>query len=488
MPTRQLCFSISGWVSVLTVVALSASPAWAQRTSFPDIDPPKTIVVSPAIATDPLLQYPLLPMWEERVPGNAVVEYGKVKAEQSNLFGRREIWEQIGQLTNSEDASLEEVAEAVSEGELRFVVRPTSVFRYLRRGAQCQSVDWQLGGRNEARFYDILIPEVQEQRTFARYLAVRTRGQVATGDLDGALETLRYSFAHGRSLEKTRIVIGTLVGLAITNIHLHTLEELIQQPGAPSLLDSLNALPRPLISPREGILFELGSSNPPVSAYRDFDVEIDDEDFWMERFRLLVSQLPDENWNQSAVDHSDVARLAMAAYGPAKEALIAAGRSPEEVDAYSVGRAIMMAVALEHRRNRDRCLVIASQPLHLAIRLARDLEEELASQRTTPLGSVGTTPIYGWLDGYLEAHARTQRHFAALRVIEAARRYAASNDGMLPPDFSALGELTDLTDPSTGKPFVLAQRGLSQSFQLQSPAVGGLALNWIVRLRAATDE
>lgn len=468
---------------LLTLCMLSAlhrTGAAETLTTEPASEPTTTrLTISPAQPADPPLRHTLLPTWDERLPGNAVVEYGKVKAEQNYLFSNYELWQRIGDLALPEATTLDDVKESTSSGDLQFVVGSGgSVFNYLRRGARCVTADWQLDVRNtENPLYGLLLPEVQEQRTFGRFFAARTRALVAQQDFDKAVENLKYALAHGRHLEETQITVGTLVGLAITNMHLGTLQELIQQPGAPSLLNALHALPRPFLSPSRGIEAEQFGVLPSIDAFRNLEDGRGDEAYWLKRLERGLLQMSEDYWTREEIPTKELALITMRAYTPAKQILSAAGYSPEELETIPVGRVILLAIEQEHTRRRDRVMLITSLPLHRGIQEAAKLESEI-SNLPEEVSSVYPLPTRS----YLQAHARTARQFAALRILEAIRLHAGSHNGTLPPSLETLSELTELTDPSTGRNFEL-ERIDDRSLRLRSPEIAGLSLDWIVQLR-----
>ena len=78
---------------ILTWAVLVPSLAPAQPARPPDEIKTKKLVLYPAPAPKPALKYILLPPYLDRKPGNAAVWYGKVTAEQLNLFGNRKLWD-----------------------------------------------------------------------------------------------------------------------------------------------------------------------------------------------------------------------------------------------------------------------------------------------------------------------------------------------------------------------------------------------------------
>jgi hypothetical protein len=68
------------------------------------------------------------------------------------------------------------------------------------------------------------------------------------------------------------------------------------------------------------------------------------------------------------------------------------------------------------------------------------------------LAAVFTLMVPRLSKAYL-SEARTERRFAALRVVEALRLYAAAHEGRLPARLADVTEVVVPDDPVTGRPF-----------------------------------
>jgi len=65
-------------------------------------------------------------------------------------------------------------------------------------------------------------------RSVTTLLALRVRCQLAEGRTDQAARTLQTGFAVGRHIADSPTLISALVGMAVSNIMLERLEEVIQ--------------------------------------------------------------------------------------------------------------------------------------------------------------------------------------------------------------------------------------------------------------------
>ena len=86
------------------------------------------------------------------------------------------------------------------------------------------------------------------ERGFWQILTAKAKAQIATGEYSGAVDTIRSGIATGRHIANSDSMIQGVMGVATASIMLKQVEMLIQSPGAPSMLRSLQDLPRPLIS------------------------------------------------------------------------------------------------------------------------------------------------------------------------------------------------------------------------------------------------
>src|SRR5262249_60215497 len=94
----------------------------------------------------------------------------------------------------------------------------------------------------------LLVPDLQAMRQPANALKVRFRAEVALGRFDDALRTAKTMFALSRHVSEHPIYIGSLVAIAVANVAIGPLEEMLEQPGCPNLYWALTNLPRPFVS------------------------------------------------------------------------------------------------------------------------------------------------------------------------------------------------------------------------------------------------
>src|SRR5579884_589798 len=225
---------------------------------FADASAPPTQTVihftlQPMAAPKPALKFQLLPQLAEMSPGNPVQGYLKAFMEQQHFFfdpavvKEREAWASLplDQLP---------VKQYPDYGK-------GNPLRQVDQAARLLTPDWQVLLQEKRDGYETLLPDVQQQRLLASALKVRFRFEIAQRRFEDAIATAKTMFAMSQHLAQHPSWIANLVGLAIANLAVEALEEMVQQPGCPNLYWALTDLPNPLVSFREGtrgeqLLFE----------------------------------------------------------------------------------------------------------------------------------------------------------------------------------------------------------------------------------------
>lgn len=401
---------------VLAVLPLAAK---ARQTA----PPPETLIrltVRPAAEPRPALRYQLLPELREMSPGNPIPNYLK------------------GLLD----------ADAVSDEQIS-----RSALREADRAARLDKPDWQILLRAKTDGIGLLLPDVQKMRAIAQALQARFREEIALGRIDDALVTAKTMFAMSRHMGEHPTLIGDLVGIAIAQVAVAPLEELLEQPGCPNLYWALTQLPSPLLSLRSGIEGErllIGaeirdlSDTAPMAGDRIEKVIKHIDGF--RRFepdnnplttRAYVSR---RSKNEKAVA---VARARLVEYGLA-ERLVA--RFPAD-------QVILLDERRRYEVNRDEEMKLMPLPtwefVARAVRPTRDRKMAEPSLFDLFLPAIYKVRL---------AQGRLEQRFALLRVVEALRLFAADHGGAWPT------KLEDVTvplppDPFTGKPFRYAVDG-----------------------------
>jgi len=185
---------------------------------------PETLIrltVDPMLAPQPALRYLLLPELRELTPGNPIANYLKCLLDQD--FTRP-------------DSTL-----------------GRNALKQAERAARMDKPDWQILPKLKTDGISLLLPDLQKMRELAGGLLERFRQEATARRFDDAIVSAKTLFALARHTGEHPTLIGDLVGLAIAQIAISPLEEMLQQPGCPNLYWALTNLPSPFISLEKGL-------------------------------------------------------------------------------------------------------------------------------------------------------------------------------------------------------------------------------------------
>lgn len=443
------------WFAV-TLLSICVSTQGASA----DDDTTLRLSLHPASEPVPPLKYRLLPEFRDQIAGNATVWYGKVFAEQQALTNHSEFWRDYDRYMK---LPLDELRE---EEFVAGIVNSRLLYGFLEKAARAQSCDWQLRVRQES-YYDILLPEVQQTRSFARLLSLKVRFQIAEGDLDGAIRSLQSGFALAQNVARGETVVNALIGTAIHRVMTDRVMELVQQPGAPNLYWALTSLPNPAIDFRPNLEAELAALS---LSFRLFDqVQSDDFDraHWNDRLRQFW-EAAEKNRRNRTSPAEPVELLVMRKYPLAKKRLIDGGFDQARVDAMPVARVVLLQSYLEYERRMQRQYRWVNFPYAEAIeRLSDEKKADSGVTETLPLQQLFGADVRS----IIKAKAITQLYVELLRTVEAIRLHAALHDGKLPEKLSEVTVVPVPDDPMTGQPF---------SYQLSgdTATIAPAAMDW----------
>ncbi|HEY1380965.1 MAG TPA: hypothetical protein VGF55_29465 [Gemmataceae bacterium] len=424
----------------LLVVIGTVAPAAAQE---PEI-PVRKLTVSPAAAPDRALRYHLLPELRDTTPGNAVLLYYRAFSPEwsSNLHGNQELQKKI------EEALDKSPAEVKAMPEIDFV-RHSHMLKEVDRAARRAYCDWELTPRLREDGVNLLIPDVQEMRQFARYLKLRAKLELADRDFDKAAYTLQTGFQMGRHVAEGPTLIQALVGAAITATMLTEVGEWVEAPGSPNLYWALG-LPQPFVDLRTPLQGERIWLDNLLPGYREAlaDPAKVPPPFTPD-LRKRLGQVIEGNGVTTYL-----LMLTTKKYSLAKAYLREHGRTAEQVEALPVTTAVMLYELAVYDRLYDEMLKWQGWPYWIA-RPGLDRAEQALREEVVRSGSPGFS-----LAGYLMpailkvqfASVRTDRTINQLRTVEALRMYAAAH-GRFPEKLTDITDVPLPPDPVTGQPF-----------------------------------
>jgi hypothetical protein len=381
--------------------------------------------VQPMAAPKPALRYLLLPELKEMTPGNPIPAY-------LQCFMDKNFTEQKEILTKS-------------------------ALRQADRAARMDKPDWQLLLKTKTDGIGLLLPDIQNLRFLSARLQERFRSEIAQGRLDDAIVTAKTMFALSRHLGEHPTLIGELVGIAIAQVAIVPLEEMLEQPGCPNLYWALTNLPNPLISLDRGMqgeramiqaeLRDLDDTNPMTPAQlKKLIVHLD-------ALRYSEKHTPIQTWLDARTKDAVLlvtARSRLVEYGIPEERLL---KFPAE-------QLLLLDERREFEVRRDEVMKFMNLPTW-------QVEEQ-----TNWLKPDKDSPLFDFLVPALQkvrrAQGRLEQRIAMLRHVEALRMYAAEHKGQLPEKLSDVAVPLPV-DPFTGKPFRYTLEGATAHLRGNPP-------------------
>jgi hypothetical protein len=396
----------------------------------------------------------LLPELSDQTPGNAALEYYRAFSPDWGWSNIRQpkTWETI---TNALQTPLKDLP-SKNLGWLEGY----RMLQHVDLASRREYVDWGRTERLRREGLNLLLPDVQSLRQIATLLAVRARLEIVKGRYDKAVYTLQSGFALARHVGDGIVLIEDLVGIAIAQLMLARVEEMIQQPDAPNLYWALTNLPRPFFDLRKALQGEklwLSGTLPEVQSLETTRLTPEQQQKFIHAHAVIVgSHLsgPEPNWNERLVETMLVLRV----YPEAKEALIAAGRKREEVEALPTLQVVLIHAFHQYRRLQDDLYKWYGLPYWEAQPRIAEVDKRIRQARNR-LEGMPFIDLLPALQKVIAASIRTDRRIAILRCVEAIRLYAAAHDDKLPATLDAISEVPIPIDPMTGKAFTYRVSG-----------------------------
>jgi hypothetical protein len=333
-----------------------------------------------------------------------------------------------------------------------------SVFSGVEIAARRDRCDWDLPIREIGTdLFGMLLPEIQEARTIGRLLALRARLQLAEGNTEEALATVRTIFAFSRHIAEQPFLISGLVGTAMANVGLRELELIVQAKDAPNLYWPLTDLPDPLVSLRDGIDLEYEAPYlvlPELSDARTGDFGKDEWERRAARLRERLGPLVRFEGSQDAEQWKAFLDkdLVKTEYESAKARLLERGQERETIEAMPAGRVVLLDAAECFAEIRDEIYKGFSLPYPDAQKVFEASDGVLARANEMGVGGRLAGLLLPAINSVNRATARTQRNVDALRIVEAIRLHAAKH-GKLPDSLEAITEVPIPMNALIGKPF-----------------------------------
>jgi hypothetical protein len=432
------------------VCLFAVSVASAQRQPG---DPIK-IEAAPAKASARPLKYAFRFELVQQQSGNAATDYKEAaklykeaKGNEGNDFETNlDGWLDI----DLKDFPVKEVEE--------FFKKNKGIQPVLETAARRDLCDWGHREGLRKRGFNLTIPEIQDMRGMIRMVALHSRLNLARGKIEESLQDVRLGLVMARQTAESPLLISSLVGLALTQIMLNRVDEIIQQPGAPNLYGALSDLPAPYVSLRNALEGErlgvLGSFPGMADCVENLNAGPLTEQQVQDSIKLMEQYEP--TFKELAIKEYIALNITLK-HEKAKKALIEAGRPKEKVEAMPHWQVALLHAFLHLDSFYDDLVTMQNLPPWEAYAKSKEFNQRLRQLKAYGDKNGPALPLAVYVLPAVErvtrASIRADRRIAALRIVEAIRLYAAEHDGKLPASLADIKEAKIPVDPLTGKAF-----------------------------------
>src|SRR5262245_8303717 len=498
--TFRLLASIGAISGVFCIAACRQVAGAEEAKKQPPADAAKDEVktahflLHPAEAPYAALKYRLLASGIEQTPGNAAPHYFRAAMVWTSEKAVQDVLADDGRGTKLERWTALPLDELRKDQEAQdfFNSRPTGQWDLIRLAARREQCEWDL----PIREFNIstLIPELKQMRELARLLAFKARIEISRGQFDQAIDTIKSGMALARHAANAPTLVNALVGIAVAQLMLNEVGELIEQPKCPNLYWTLTCLPEPFVDLRPGLEFERDFLYLYLPEWRDIHAkrtEAEWDRLLVESAKKIVDVM-DGVAGKATKDWEWVgagAYFAVTAYPKAKAQLREAGYTEAQIKEMGVSQAILTAEIETFNKQSDESHKWFYAEPSAAIQGLDETEKRFADwartkQEIIPLASI----LLPALKNAKCKEVELSREVAAMRCLEAIRLYAAKHDGKLPAQLSEIHEVPVPNDPVTGKAFVYTGGGAGTAV-LSSPAPSGRpaseGMRWEIEMAAA---
>lgn len=421
----------------------------------------------------PSFRYEFVPSFRNQIPANAALLHHRAL---HLLAENRPAAKEFMEAREKFDKVLTGPLKDFPKEQVRAFLQPFGeMFREMESAAKCDRCEWGLEDRMAAEGIGLLIPDAQHMRDLSFLLALRCRLHAADTKIELALKDIQTGFALARHAAVGGTLIHFLIGATIATEVVTSLEQVMQLRDCPNLYWSLTALPRPLIDIRKAMEGELRTMDAVIPYPKEVDkgpMSPEAALAALDRLWAGIARLADEKDSMGLAE----SRLGMAFFitmqhPSARKSLLAAGKTEAELDAMPPAQVVMLDALVRFRNLRDEHFVWFNTPYSEALQGMRKSDEAIREiRRSPPFGYLHTMLILllPAVDKLYGAQYRTERRLASLRAVEAARLYAAKNDGKLPAKLSDV-PVPVPTDPITGQPFGYSTEGNTFTIEVPPP-------------------
>jgi hypothetical protein len=394
------------------------------------------------------LKYQLLPDQLDLTPGNAAPLW--IRAGQTARGVRHKLTEPEANWESAERTPLKDLPKP----EVReFLAQYASALRLADQAARRERCDWEMTPFTMQQ-QDLPLDELQTFRQLANLLNVRCRLEVSEGKIDQAIATLQTGFALARHVGEADMLIQYLVGIAIANVMLARVEEIMQQPNAPNLYWALTTLPSPFLDLRRPVKSELNILSRSFPQLR----ELEKGTLTADQVEKVVEELSNCCGTLGPSASPWMGKLAVMGatikyYPDARQYFLDRGRTAAQLDAMPGLQVVMLSYLDQYNVLKDDVEAWMSVPPWQARAGLEKIEKRVRGGPRALNGNFIVVLLFPAILKVHDAHTRTERLIATLRCAEALRRYAAEHQGQPPEKLADVTEVPLPLDPATGQTF-----------------------------------
>jgi hypothetical protein len=349
----------------------------------------------------------------------------------------------------------------------------------LEFGAHRETCSWNYSMLEEREHItDLELADAQSMRTWSKLLALHARVEISERHFARAARAIEIGMSFSRHVGDGPFFINTLIGNASARFILDQVDDLISQPGAPSLYWSLTALPRPLIGIRKSMAQEYKLCERLLPEMTDLDQPRSDAE-WAARLARFHARIIKIRAGYTVRDKTqpapggegefrdDLAEFKVWVLPNAKAYLEA---RQDKDNSRSDGEMILRYFGGSYRDLYDDMYKAGYLPFFEAEPIYDRGEKQLISAKKGPLRFF--VEMIAAVQAVHRADARLDRKVAMLRAVEALRLHAGVT-GRLPDSLDQVKVVPIPTDPYTGKPFRYEATGESAELASEIPGVFG---------------
>jgi hypothetical protein len=444
------------WIRSCLTLAVLALWASTFRSGALGAEPKiRVMTISPASEAVPALQNRLLPLESELTPGDAAPIYIRLTSDLTT--------DALSKLSEKPKTWLALPFDQFPAREARTFLdgwRPK--LAQLEYGARRATCSWNYSLLEERdHITDVVLPDAQSMRTWSRLLALEARVEISDRQFAAAVRTIETGLSVSRHVGDGPFFINVLIGNASARLMLDEVENLISQPGAPSLYWSLTALPRPFLDMRKSLAHEYKMFEWLLPEMTDLESNRSDAE-WASRLarfhgRVLRIKAIYQKGEPSAYDWGEIKEKltdfkdwvlpSAKEYFEARKGKVSAQNDDEMILKFFGGR---------YHELYDDMYKAAYLPFLEAEPYYARGEKQLRSVKNGPLA------IFPHLIANVKAFHLSQplldRKVAMLRVVEALRLHAGVA-GRLPDSLAQVKGVPIPIDPYSGKAFGYELKG-----------------------------